>query len=101
MYTTCVILHVDIVKVILIHFLLTDNNQCSHHFTDQQYEVDPVSGDVTVEWEGTGPSETVQVSQFNCRVDNGGSFPCKILCIDRFMCSYTSIFALTACICVG
>ncbi|XP_064391467.1 uncharacterized protein LOC135339314 isoform X2 [Halichondria panicea] len=53
-----------------------DNTQCSQHFTDQQYEFDPVSGNVTVEWEGTGPDATVQVSQFMCRLPNTDTFSC-------------------------
>ncbi|XP_064392451.1 uncharacterized protein LOC135340081 [Halichondria panicea] len=53
-----------------------DNTQCSQHFTNQQYEFDPASGNVTVEWEGTGPDATVQVSQFMCILPNTGIFSC-------------------------
>ena len=53
------------------------------HFTDQQYTIDPVSGNVTVEWEGTGPDEFTQVSVFTCTLDTAGpSFNCKF---DRSM----------------
>ncbi len=43
-----------------------DNTQCSVVFTDQEYEVDPKSGDVTVEWAGTGPTADVNVDKFTC-----------------------------------
>ena len=60
-------------------FLHSDNIQCSLHFTDQQYEVDPISGNVTVEWEGTGPNALEQVSEFNCAVNNEALFACELL----------------------
>ncbi len=47
-------------------------------FTDQQYEVDPISGDVTVEWAGTGPTAEVNVSEFTCRLPNGTSTDCEL-----------------------
>ena len=52
------------------------------HYTDQQYTIDPVSGNVTVEWEGTGPDEINQVSEFTCAFDTGARFTCKF---DRSM----------------
>ena len=67
----------------------TDNVQCSLHFTDQQYEIDSSTGDVTVEWEGTGPSASVQVSQFDCRLNGGPMEACEFL-------YHTSINACTA-----
>ena len=50
---------------------------CGVHFTDQQYEYDTSTGEVTVEWEGTGPSASVQVSQFECKVDQGAESSCE------------------------
>ncbi len=50
--------------------------QCGVVFTDQQYEVDPESGDVTVEWAGTGPTAEVNVSEFTCRLSNGTPTDC-------------------------
>ena len=64
----------------------TDNVQCSVHFTDQQYEINTSTGEVTVEWEGTGPSASVQVSQFECKLNNNAAVACKFLC-------HTSIIA--------
>ena len=47
------------------------------HYTDQQYAIDSVSGNVTIEWEGTGPDEVTQVSEFTCAIDGGRRFSCK------------------------
>lgn len=52
---------------------------CSVHFTDQQYEYDPESGDVTVEWEGTGPNEDEPVSKFMCKTDTGVMESCEYM----------------------
>ncbi len=64
--------------LIIIVSTPADNTQCSVVFTDQQYEVDPVSGDVTVEWAGTGPTAEVNVSEFTCRLPNGTSTDCEL-----------------------
>ena len=45
-----------------------DNDHCSVHYTDQQYTIDPVSGNVTVEWEGTGPDQSKKVKEFDCEI---------------------------------
>ncbi len=55
-----------------------DIPQCSVVFTDQQYEVDPVSGDVTVEWAGTGPTAEVNVDKFTCGLPDGTSTDCEL-----------------------
>ena len=60
---------------------------CGVHFTDQQYEYDSSTGDVTVEWEGTGPSASVQVSQFTCKVDLGTEYSCECGCHLTALCS--------------
>ncbi len=54
-----------------------DNIMCGVHFTDKQYEYDPVSGDVTVEWEGTGPSKSNTVSEFLCKTDDEALQSCE------------------------
>ena len=40
-----------------------------------------MSGNVVVEWEGTGPNELVQVSKFKCKLDGVPHQPCKSLLI--------------------
>ncbi len=52
-------------------------------FTDQQYEVDPKSGDVTVEWAGTGPTADFRVSEFMCRLPDGTSTNCELTTTHR------------------
>ena len=50
---------------------------CAAHLINDGVTVD---GDtVTVEWQGTGPSQANQNTQFNCRLDNGTSESCEIL----------------------
>ena len=58
-------------------FLSSDNHMCGVHFTDQQYEYDSTTGDVIVKWQGTGPSASVQVSQFTCKVDDKSLISCE------------------------
>ncbi len=62
-------------------------------FTDQQYEVDPVSGDVTVEWAGTGPTAEVNVSEFTCRLPDGTSIDCEFNYLYTCMYIYTTKMA--------
>ena len=62
-------------------FTTPDSPQCSVVFTDQQYEIDPVSGNVTVEWAGTGPTADLNVNEFECNVNGEGAVPCKPLYI--------------------
>ena len=41
-----------------------------------------MSGDaVNVEWQGTGPSESNQITDFTCGLDGGSFNPCKILVV--------------------
>ncbi len=50
-------------------------------YTDQQYELDPVSGNVTVEWSGTGPSADVSNDQFECTLDGVNLGDCELTII--------------------
>ena len=80
-HSGCQPLHI-IVSDHMILFLIVfplDNVQCGVHFTDQQYTIDPVSGNVTVEWEGTGPDAFVldMDRTFTCGIDAGARFTCK------------------------
>ena len=37
-----------------------------------------INGDTaTVQVQGTGPSAASRITEFNCRFDDGGQFPCK------------------------
>lgn len=61
------------------HF--ADNNvQCSVHFVNDGVAIN--SSNVLLEFEGTGPSESVQVSEFQCRVDDGSFQTCKEIIMD-------------------
>ncbi len=61
-----------------LHSKPIDDTQCSVVFTDQEYEVDPNSGDVTVEWDGTGPTADVNVDKFTCRLLPNMSTDCEL-----------------------
>ncbi len=81
----------------------TDHIMCGVHFTDQQYEYDPVSGDVTVEWEGTGPDETNAVSEFKCKIDNEALQNCEYMheingdIVSVCMYNYNAFILFTQC----
>ncbi len=59
-------------------------------FTDQQYEVDPVSGDVTVEWAGTGPTADINVNEFTCNLPDGMSTDCELITMHLTIQEYLS-----------
>ena len=57
-------------------FSYIDQTQCSAHLINDGVTV---SGDaVNVEWQGTGPSEFDQITDFTCGLDGGSFNPCKI-----------------------
>ena len=84
MVVKCTLIYLHTIGIKTYHLsgpIYADNVQCGVHYTDQQYTIDPVSGNVVVEWEGTGPNELVQVSKFKCKLDGVPHQPCKSLLI--------------------
>ena len=56
-------------------YYYTDQSQCASHLINDGVTV---SGDmVTVQWQGTGPSEQDQITQFTCIFDGAPEEPCK------------------------
>ena len=58
-----------------IIILTADNDQCSIHFINDGVSFD--GNNVIIEFEGTGPNEDTQVSEFTCRLDTEDRVDCK------------------------
>ena len=86
------------IQLVILYIIVptpADNTQCSVVFTDQQYEVDPVSGDVTVEWAGTGPTADIRVSEFTCRLPDGTSTDCELITTIHYSSVHTDSVAFS------
>ena len=68
------ILNAVIEKIIVI-FLSEHARNCSAHLINDGVTV--VGNSVTVEWQGTGPSQTNRNTQFNCLLDSEPRQSCK------------------------
>ena len=53
-----------------------DNNQCSAHLINDGVSIE--GNNVIIEFEGTGPNEVTQVSEFTCRLDSEPQVSCKL-----------------------
>ena len=63
------------VKLMMMNFLSEHARDCSAHLINDGVTV--VGDRVTVEWQGTGPSQTNRNTQFNCLFDSEPRQSCK------------------------
>ena len=57
--------------------LSLDNPQCSVHLINNGVTIE--NNSVTIEFDGTGPSEEIVVSEFVCRLDDEEFVTCKFV----------------------
>ena len=63
----------------MMFIYLLDSDVCSLHWINGGLRVS--GNNMTVEWQGTGPTASNKIAQFSCRVDRMQAIPCELIII--------------------